>query len=211
MTKFGRVPTGAALLAALVLIAGCGSSPPTNFYALKPTPPESSGVAEVAPGAPILVDAVRIPPVLDRPEIVRATGSSRVTVSGHDRWAAPVGGMIRTVLAQNLRSRMPASAILSSEDVNGGAPKRDLVVDIQEFQADASDTVVLSADWGLLDNAARAARPHHERITVSGAGGDADSQVAAMSRALGELADRIVAAIAAPPRSTAARVAPRRP
>jgi uncharacterized lipoprotein YmbA len=193
------------LVAVLGALGGCGSSPPTNFYALSTTPPAEAAAPATAPGPPILVNAVEIPPVLDRPQLVRGAGSSRVAVSSRDRWAAPLGGMIRTVLAQDLRARLPAGAVLSSAEVNGGAPKRDLVVDIQEFRADDAGTVTLAADWSLLDGSSRAARPRHERIVVAGVGGgDPGSQAAAMSRALGQLADRIAAA-AAKPGSTAAR------
>jgi uncharacterized protein len=48
------------------------------------------------------VDAVHIPAVLDRAEMVRQSGSNGLSISERDRWGAPFGEMARDVLARDL-------------------------------------------------------------------------------------------------------------
>ena len=191
MTRYFRI---LALVALTSLLGACGSSPVTQFFTLK----QSTGNATTAQigGAPILVNAVRIPAVLDRREIVRATNSSRVTISSEHRWAAPFGSMARDVLTEDLSARLPRGTVLTSDEMNAGARKRDLLVDIQDFTAHADGRVTLDANWALLSGSSEGAPPHHEHIEISGYSVDVDSQVQAMSEALGALADRIVAGIA---------------
>ncbi len=155
---------------------------------------------------PIALDALHLPELLDRLEIVRAGEGNRVEISDRDRWAAPLDEMARRVLAQDLAARLPENALIPAE-ARSGAPVRHLVVNLDEFAADAAGHVVLDGNWALLAGTAREpALRRHERIVIDRPARDAAEEAAAMSLALDELADRIAAAIATagPARSDAA-------
>jgi uncharacterized lipoprotein YmbA len=183
------------LLVALAL-AGCASSPPTRFYTLEPVPPARPAAALA--GAPVTVDAVNVPGLLDREQIVRRSGPNQVDLAGTDRWAAPFDSMARRVLARDLAARLPAQMVLLPGEPSPGGPKRSIVVDIEDFAGDVAGRVVLDARWTLLSGEPSKPvlrRREHIEETAAGPGYDADA--AAMSRALGALADRIAAALAA--------------
>jgi uncharacterized lipoprotein YmbA len=173
--------------------AGCGTSPPTDFYTLKEIAPAARTTS--VGGVPIVVDAVKVPAMLDRREMVRLTGSSRVIVDSQDRWAAPFGDVVRDALAQNMAARLPEGLVRSGDEISPGQPRRDLVVDIRQF-APQGGKVTLDANWALLAGGTNEAPRHHEHIVTTANGTDAASQAAGMSVALGQFADRIVAAIA---------------
>ncbi len=172
--------------AALALLAACASSPPSRFYTLSETAPE--GTASAAAAA-ISVGTVTIPGEIDRPELVRRTGPNRLSISELDRWAAPLDETIRRVLSDDIARRVPTRA---------AGPKHTVSVDIHEFYGDADCNVTLRAVWTLQQPAnqpATAARSATEEISVPAAGSCPGSLAATMSKALGQLSDRIVAGV----------------
>ena len=189
-----------AFTVSLLVLAACGTSPPTRFFTLEPVPPSASPAS--IEGAPITVDAVHLPGVLDRLEVVRQAGPNRLDVSERDRWGAPLDQMSRRVLAQDLAARAPPGLIVRPGAAKPDGPSRALTVSVQEFDVDPAGHAVLDAGWTLLaGNPPKPMRRHRERIEVGGAAGGSDAQAAAMSRALGQFADRIVAALAEEPGS----------
>jgi hypothetical protein len=178
----------AAGLAALVLLGGCGHSPPTRFFTLDPTPPARPSVAALT--VPVQLDAVHIPASLDRPQVVTQIGANRVAVHDLDQWASPLGEMMRRTLAQDLLSRLPQGQFVLPD-----APRpvgvRGLVVDVLQLQAEPDGQVVMQASWTLMaPGTSTAALTRDVQLTAS-AGPGPEGAAAAMSQILGQLADQI--------------------
>ncbi|MFZ0500019.1 MAG: PqiC family protein [Steroidobacteraceae bacterium] len=177
---------------ALLTLAGCASSPPTRFFALDPVAPGSAAVAGDT-SAPVKVDAVHIPPALDRDSMVRGESDTQLQISSQDRWAGDLGEMIRRVLTQDLAGRLPSGMVIAPESPPPSGAS-GLVIDILTFQPQAGE-VVLDADWTLL--AGTQAHPVVRRsvhLTLS-ATPSAQGEAQAMSALLGQLADDIAARI----------------
>src|SRR5579884_756921 len=117
------------VLAAALLLCGCGSSPKTQFFVLDPV--DGTHVSE---GKPIQVAAVHIPPDLDRQEIVSEKAPGQLAVDDPNRWGAPFDEMVQRTLTQDLARRMPQQDVIFP---NEPAPKDTLkvVVDILAFEA----------------------------------------------------------------------------
>jgi hypothetical protein len=189
------------LLTLLLLASACGSSPQTRFFALEPVP--TSAPPRPASGPPIYVSAVHIPPTLDRLELVTLGNDGAVDIRQEERWAAPLDQMSRLVLARDLAERLPEGMIEASDTAKAVGGGRSLVVDLQEFDADATGRVTLDGEWTLSAADRKGATLHrYERIEERERGGN---QAATMSEALAQLADRIADDLAANgelPRST---------
>lgn len=181
------------LLAALTL-AACASSPPTRYYALDPVAPEGS--PQQVSGTPVKIDAVHIPPALDRSSMLRGESANRLVISAQDEWAGDLGEMIRRVLTQDLAARLPSGMVIAP---HSPAPPdaRGIVVDILTFEPQGSGEVTLDAAWTLLQgtqsNPVLRRSVHLTTSAAASAGGEA----AAMSTLLGELADRMAPAVGA--------------
>jgi hypothetical protein len=182
----------AALLVAAAL-AGCGSSPPTQFYAL-----ESVAASHQPPplrGPPLALDAVHLPPVLDRLPLVRRGPGASLEISERERWGAPLDEMTRRVLARDLEQRLPPGGFITP-----GAPKpaggvRSITVTLDEFDLDEEGRAVAQGSWTLTSpKSGRAA--DHQPIDIRSED-RAKPQAEAMSDVLATLADRIVARVAA--------------
>ena len=192
MTGFKRLapPLGLALLSA------CSSSPPARFYTLADTAPEGappSGVGLVR------IASVSIPGELDRPELVRRVGPNQLSIAGLDRWAAPLDQTIQRALSDDIGRRQPTPA---------PGPQYSVLVDIREFYGDANCNVTLRAAWTLRaastvrQTHSDEAAPVNETIQVPSNGGACPAALpAAMSVALGQLSDRILAGVARLPPS----------
>ena len=185
-----------AVLASFAL-AACGSSPPTRFYTLDPVPPGRTATGFAGP--PLQVGQVMLPPDLDRLSIVTRAGPDRLSVSGEDRWAAPLDGMVQRVLAADLAARLPQSEVLAPGDPAPPGGVRTVSVNVRRFDSDAAGQVTLDAGWALLKGTPPVpVRRGHEMITVQAGTAATGPEAAAMSRALAEFADRIARAIIAP-------------
>ncbi len=184
------------LLTALGLgltVAGCGSSPPTHYYTLDPEPTAARLVAAV----PLQVVAVHIAPSLDRQAIVSETAANEIEISDQSRWSAPFDDMVRRVLTQDLAARLPEGMVVLPQQP---APPNvhKVVVDILQFEREATGDVVFDGSWSLL-RAGSGASAVTQRVDLSEpAGTGYAAQAQAMSRILGKIADQI-AASASPP------------
>lgn len=185
--------TSRLIFALLVLtLSACASSPPTRYFALDPV---ASGAASRGGGmsAPVKIDAVHIPPALDRDSIVRGESDNQLQISSQDRWAGDLGEMIRRVLTQDLATRLPSGTVIAPESP---APPsaRGVVVDILTFQPQAGQ-VVLDADWTLLEGTQSNPVLRRNAHLTAPAASSAQGQAAAMSTLLGQLADDMAADI----------------
>jgi uncharacterized protein len=172
---------------ALLMLAGCASSPPTRFFALDAVPPAAPPAD--GSGVPVKIDAVHIPPALDRESMVRGESDSQLQISSQDRWAGDLGEMIGRVLTQDLEQRLPSGMVIAPQSP---APTgtRGVVVDILTFQPQAGE-VVLDADWTLLEGTQSNPMLHRSVHLTANAATSAQDEAAAMSALLGQLADGI--------------------
>lgn len=175
------------------LLAGCDGAP-THFYTLAATSPASSQAAACS-GEPIAVNRVLLPDSLDRQSIVVMDGTDRVDISGQNRWAAPLDGMIQHVLAEDLRRRLPTGQVLMPGDVPPPGGTVGIDVNVLQFAGGAGGRVVLRADWTLINPQGKAAATRSEATTARTTSSATDDLVAAMSQALGDLADRMIAVL----------------
>jgi uncharacterized lipoprotein YmbA len=184
------------VLCAAAVLAGCGHSPPTRFFTVEPTAP-ATRAAEVRM-APVQLDAVHIPAVLDRPQIVTRAGPGRLELDDQDQWGAPFGQVLRQALAKNLLARLPAGTFVLPEAPRP-ADARGLVVNVLELQGDGRGAVRLQASWSLLDPSGKVMLTRDVQLSAPAATTGAPAEAAAISRLTGELADQIAAVLTGAP------------
>ncbi|MGH7036115.1 MAG: PqiC family protein [Stellaceae bacterium] len=179
----------AIVLLAAALLAGCGSSPKTHYYTLDPV--SGLGNGKLAIATPVTVAAVHLPASLDRREMIRQTGQNAVDISEQDRWEAPLGGLTRRVLTQDLAAYLPEDMVILPDSP---APPRtaQIVVSITQFAPDAAGEVTLGGSWALLEGGSgKLIMSRAVRFESPATARDASSQASAMSALLGRLAEQI--------------------
>jgi uncharacterized lipoprotein YmbA len=179
----------APLLALVIPLAGCGSSPPSKFYVLTadPVPQRAGAVATNT----VALGRVTLPGALDRPQIARRRGANEIVFSEEERWAGPLDDMMRRVLADDLAARLPAGVMLVESSAKP-PPGATIALDVSRFDADEAGTVTLVARWEAIGrNGAALGAPRESTIVEPGSGKNVAAVVAAMSRAVAALAARI--------------------
>ena len=185
----------APLVALVILLAGCGSSPPSHFYVLTadPVPPRAPTVARA--GNTVALGRITVPGALDRPQIARRKGGNEIVFSEEERWAGPLDDMLRRVLADDLAARLPAGVMLVESSARP-PPGVTIALDVSRFDADESGAVTLTAHWAALGpNGAPLGAPRESTIVEPGSGSGAAAVAATMSRAVAALAARIAAGL----------------
>jgi len=186
----------APVLLLVLALGGCGG-PPTDFYALAPVAATGGdGPAACAGSTPLVVDHVLLPGILDRQSMVTAAAGDRLAISGQDRWAAPLDQMIQRVLTEDLRDRLGPGRVLAPGDPTPAGGADGVQVNVLRFMPDEAGRVTLHADWTLFGAHGKPLLTRLESLSDAGPATAGDN-AAAMSRALGKLADAIAAGLPA--------------
>jgi len=175
----------ACLLAAL---SACSSAEP-EYYTL------SSVAGHLYTDKTVMVKVRRpvIPLTLDRPEMVSKNGEFRIHEHENRLWSEPLDTMIERILADDLRTRLNRSTVVTESSGISIKAAYILDVDIQQFGTDENGNAILQAQ-GLMrrQNEKDIALPvmlHGPRATPG------EPMAKALSILLGEFADNAASAL----------------
>jgi uncharacterized lipoprotein YmbA len=139
------VRKGFALVLVLVLVlAGCGSSPRSNYYLLSPLAAHAPAGQSPALG----VGPVEIPEYLDRNGLVYLSGANRLQVAGSERWAEPLEDGVRRVVGLNLASLLDTENLSYFPWPAAHAPDYAVRVNVLALEADDRQATLI-AKWLL--------------------------------------------------------------
>ena len=178
-------------LSGVMLLAGCGSSPATAYYALAAV----SGSMRQASLGTIEVRRPGIAGYLDRAEILTQWDGHRLQLAQDACWGEPIASMIGRVLAEDLTDRLRGTIVFNaSSDLS---IKATTVIELAIWKFDfGPDGFVhlnaLSSVRGAGPQTARAIALQARPATT-----EPGAVVAAMSGLLGQLADEIANALMA--------------
>jgi len=179
-----------ALLLTAVVLAGCSSTPKTNFYTLSSVAAPAGADAKVPYS--VAIGPVGIPESIDRPQLVIRTGANQVAIAEFERWAGPLKNEIALAIAENLRLQLGGASVVTYPQ--GAQADVNVSVDVQRFESALGEAATVEVLWQVrtAKGAPRSGRLM-VRETANGAGYDA--VVAAHGRALAAASRDIAAAI----------------
>lgn len=172
---------------ALPFVAAACSSPDPVYYTVetRPGPTLRSGPKIV------LVKDIGLAGYLDRRQIVRSSEGYKLDVMANDWWGEPLGAMLGRVLVVELDQRLPKSTVYSESGAITADPNAIVGVNVQRLDADKAGSLVLLAQVAVDFNRSRRSAARSFRISKPLASPDVAGLVAAISDAMGELADGI--------------------
>jgi len=182
------------LVALSLLVAGCSffSKTKNTIYSLDPVPPAAQPAAIA--GAPLAIDGIELPPGFDRKEIVVRKADQQLDVRGTQQWSATLGPLVLHALAVDLAARLPEGMVILPGAVRPAGVTRSVDVVFADLSAGPDAKVTLDAHW-TLHASGRADVSHHEQLTVPIASLESAQVAAGTAQAVGQLADRITAAL----------------
>jgi uncharacterized lipoprotein YmbA len=184
----------AALTVIGLLLTGCaaGGPPPVTYVLGAPQARERA--VEPLMGRPVLaVRTVHMPDYLDGSEILVREQGNVMRASATGRWGERLSVGTTRALAEGLARRMPNVVVTATASERAAC---EVLVDIEAFERYAAESVVLVAQWRIMDMSAHKILTG-ERVSLTElAAGPGDAiTVAAMSQAVDALAERIAVGV----------------
>jgi uncharacterized protein len=167
------------------------SSPDPALYTIAVAPGAVQGGSSI-----VLLERVEIPRYLDRSQIVKSSENYRLDLSANDWWGEPLSAMVRRVLRNELAQRLPQSTVLGEGASDSISPDVTIDLDLQRLDEDASGNVVLQAQASLSLKGRKAPVLRSFQFSVPSSAATSAGEVAAISIAVGKLADGLAATLA---------------
>ena len=184
------------IIVALLAVAGCGSTRPSNFYQLDE--PAATRLSGLERGIAIGIGPVTLEPYLDRPQIVIRGAGHKLELSEFNRWAEPLVDSISRVIIVNLSNMLESTRVFKVPRRNKTIPLEFRIeIDIARFDGTLGGDVLLVARWTVYGREESALLTKVSIISESSGGEGFDNLIAAQNRTLQKLSQEIVDAISA--------------
>ena len=187
--NLGCKTTAAALALAagfVVALAACSSPDPVLFTI-------ATAPGSVQPRGPrvVLVQQISIAHFLERSQIVRSSENYRLDVMSNDWWGEPLAPMLNRVLVEELGQRLPQSTVIADNGAVTARPDATLEINIQRLDEDAAGNLILQAQVAARATGQSQPVLRSFRFSVPPSAPGVPGEVAAISAALGRLADGV--------------------
>jgi uncharacterized lipoprotein YmbA len=195
MTKYLRHPA-CILASSLFVIAGC-TSPTPKLYTVASVASGSAiqGAGTAIPDAKkqtiVVLQQIGLARYLDRQQIVRSSENYQLDVAQNDWWGEPLPSMLNRVLVEGLGQRLPGSVVLSENGAVTATADVAVELNISRLDLDATGNLLLSAQANVIAKSEDKASLHAFHLSVRPPTADVRGEVAAISTALGQLADQL--------------------
>ena len=190
-----RLSLGWAFLFVAFLLAGCGSTPLTQFYKLSSLPSGQQGNFAASPGGEIAIGVgpVELPEYLDRPQIVTRKSQNQLEISEFHRWAGSLPQGFSRVLAKNISTLLPTDRVAVFPWEGTFSPTYQVKVQVEQFDGQVGKQVFLRVIWSVVSQeGAKELVVRKTFIEEPVPTKDYDGLVAAESNALATLSREIV-------------------
>lgn len=178
------------LLLPLLLLGCFHPSPPVAFYTLQPLPRE--GTPAPRSGIALEVGPVRLPELLQRPQMLVAQGGGALALSETLRWGNPLDQDMRRVLVDDLGWLLGSDAVVPSPNGERVAAAYRLDLEVLSCAAGPSG-LDLEAVWMLTRPGTARALLVRRSALREPLGSGPDALAAAHSRILAALGREIAA------------------
>lgn len=136
------------LMSLSVLLSACGASPKTNFYVLNS---DHAGALETTETISVGIWQVKLPTLIDRPEMVTRTGTYTIELADFHRWAGGLSNNVDLLIAEELSYNLNTAQI----DISPWSAYRKLdfqvKVHIREFDGVLGEQSSLNGSYVVLN------------------------------------------------------------
>jgi uncharacterized protein len=165
----------------------------SKFYLLTPTADTAAPAAAQTTNGnfPLGLGPIKLPPYLDRPEVVTRAAPNRLELSKEDRWGESVQNGFTRAMDRDLAAQS-GDAVILFPWYNTVHIDMQVQIDVYRFETDAQGVATLSAKWTILDSTGKNVLYTVEsNLTQPSKPGDNTEAAAALSHAIGDLSGQI--------------------
>lgn len=177
----------ARVLSALAVALAACSSPEPVLYTIAMVP----GAVQPADPKVVLVQQIAVAHFLERSQIVRSSENYRLDVMSNDWWGEPLPAMLSRVLIEELGQRLPQGTVIADNGAVSARPDATVEVNIQRLDEDAAGNLVLQAQAAVRATGQTQPELRSFRFSLPLPAPGVPGEVAAISAAVGRLADGV--------------------
>ncbi len=167
----------------------------SKFYLLTPTvdaaAPASANAQSTSGDFTIGLGPIKLPPYLDRPEVVTRVAPNRLELSKEDRWGESLQNGFTSAIERDLAAQASAERIVVFPWYNTVHVDLQVLIDVYRFETDGQGNATLSAKWTILDSIGKILYTVEAHLTQPSKPGDETDAAAALSRTVGDLSAQI--------------------
>ena len=171
----------------------------SKFYLLTPTadagastPAAATASTQSAGDFTLGLGPIKLPPYLDRPEIVTRAAPNRIELSKEDRWGESIQNGFTNSLERDLEAQIGTNRVIIFPWFNTVHIDMQVQIAVYSFETDSQGTAHLSAKWTILDSTGKNILYTVEtNLTQASKPGDETDAAAALSRTIGDLSGQI--------------------
>jgi uncharacterized lipoprotein YmbA len=182
-----------ALLASLVALSAC-ASPNPRLYTIASV----NGAVHTGGPTVVVLQQVAIARYLERSQFVRSSENYRLDVMLDDWWGEPLASMLGRVLIDELDQRLPRTTVLNENGAVTLTADATVALNVRRLDQDAAGTLILQAQLAVMFKGRPEPVLRSFRFTVAPGGAGIPAAVAAISVAVGQLADGVASVLANP-------------
>ncbi|MGA8644422.1 PqiC family protein [Candidatus Binatus sp.] len=203
LTSFFRIILAGAIAAS---VSGCSymakailapQKDISKFYLLTPTADTATATSGTVPAQSssdnftLGLGPIKLPPYLDRPEVVTRAAPNRLELSKEDRWGESLQNGFTRAMERDLAAQSGAAVIVFPW-YNTVHIDMQVQIDVFRFETDSQGVATLSAKWTILDSTGKNILYTVEtHLTQPSKPGDNTDAAAALSRDIGDLSGQI--------------------
>lgn len=177
----------------LAIIAGCGSSPRSDYYMLTANAPGIPGGG----GPSIGIGPVSVPEYLNTRQIVMNRNAHKLELAEFDRWAEPLDEGVSRVVAVNLAVMMNTADVQIFPWRRDAVPEYAARVTVVQFAAQGNEALLVT-EWAVTRPGEGVAVDRGiSQLTTTLKGGEPEHVASAYSELLLQLSEIIAAAVRA--------------
>jgi uncharacterized protein len=186
------------LLFAVLLFAGCSTTPNARFYTLSSdSTPESLAASYDKASYSVAVGPVTVPDYVDQPQLVVRVSANEVRVEEFNRWAEPLESQIPRVIAANLERELVSARVITLNQSGGLDADFRVGVDVQRFDLVLGGAVTVGVDWTVRRFGGGEFKDGQSGVREPTGSDSYEALVAALSRAFERVSRDIAQAVRA--------------
>jgi uncharacterized lipoprotein YmbA len=152
MKNTAKLKFGFYVLSSLaVIFIGCrAASPPVTFYTLTSLPTHVSTSGQISlKDMSIGIGPVRLPKLIDRPQIVTRPAPNKVELAEFHRWGGYLNQNVSKVITNNIAVLTGSNQVLTYPWPADYFPDSWIELDVHQFDGQLGGSVLLNVTWTL--------------------------------------------------------------
>ncbi|MFW5443580.1 MAG: membrane integrity-associated transporter subunit PqiC [Methylococcaceae bacterium] len=183
-----------SVVAIILAIAGCESSPRAKFYILNTI--DRNVVVKDVPRkyhmVAVKVGPVSIPDTLNHSQIVTRSGRNMLTLDEFNLWGGDFQSDIQRIVGENISILLPTDQVVLSSEVSLVSEDFQVLINVRELYGKLGGTVILNADWTVIHKGKEKTITAKKSVFQGNSDGtDYQAYVGAQSRLLAKLSQEI--------------------